>query len=113
MAAQLITPPTRPTLQKYGLSLEEWQARLDEQGGVCAICKKVPSSGRLNIDHEHVRGWKKMAPAERKKYVRGLLCYVDNSVFVRRGATPERLRSAADYLQSYEERRLAAIPQTV
>lgn len=114
MAAQLIPTPTLPTLRKYGLPLEAWQAMLVAQGGVCAICRKVPGgSGRLYIDHEHVRGWKKMPPELRRGYVRGLLCYLCNTVWVRRGATPERLRSAADYLQRYEERRLASSPETV
>lgn len=59
-------------------------------------------SGILHVDHSHVRGWKKLPPEERRKYVRGLTCFVDNSVFLRRGATPERLRSAAAYLERYE-----------
>ena len=53
-------------------------AEMQKQGGVCAICKRVPPSLRLNIDHEHVKGWKKMPPEQRKQYVRGLLCFQCN-----------------------------------
>lgn len=93
--------PSPQTTKRYGLTLDEWVAILDAQGGVCAVCKRMPASGRLNVDHEHVRGWKQMPPQRRKQYVRGLLCYVCNNVFLRRGATPERLRNAADYLEKY------------
>ena len=93
--------PTRPTLKRYGLTEQDWRDMLAEQGFACGVCHKVPASGTLHIDHDHVRGWRKMVPAERRKYVRGLTCFVDNSVFLRRGATPERLRAAADYLERF------------
>lgn len=96
--------PVRSTLRRYGLSLEEWRALLARQSGACGVCGKVPKSGTLHIDHEHVRGWAKMAPAQRRGYVRGLACWQCNSVWLRRGATPERLRNAANYLEQYAER---------
>jgi hypothetical protein len=41
----------------YGISLEEYDAMLDRQGGVCAICKKKPDEGKvLFVDHCHVTG---------------------------------------------------------
>ena len=49
---------------KYGISLEDYDAMLARQGGVCAACKnKKRRSGRLCVDHCHVTG-----------KVRGLLC---------------------------------------
>ena len=42
-----------------------------------------------------------MAPEDRRRYVRGLTCWFCNSVMLRRGATPEKLRAAADYLETY------------
>ena len=93
--------PTRQTLQRYGLTAPEWRATLDRQGGTC-VCGNVPKSGTLHIDHEHRRGYKDLPPEERKGYVRGLLCWFCNSVLLRRGATPERLRAAANYLERYE-----------
>jgi Recombination endonuclease VII len=49
---------------KYGISLEDYDAMLARQGGVCAACKnKKRRSERLCVDHCHVTG-----------KVRGLLC---------------------------------------
>lgn len=93
--------PAASTLKRYGLTEEDWTARLERQGGVCAVCKRPPSNGTLHIDHEHKTGWKKMLPILRRNYVRGLACWHCNSVWLRRGATPEKLRAAADYLEAY------------
>ena len=44
-------------LRKYGLTLEQYQALLEEQGGVCAACHLPPEEGRiLVIDHCHDTG---------------------------------------------------------
>jgi hypothetical protein len=67
----------------------------------------VPKSGRLNVDHFHTKGWKNMAPARRKLYVRGLVCYFCNRFFLARGATPEKLRNGAAYLEEWASRRPA------
>ena len=41
-------------LQKlYGITLEEYNQILAEQGGVCAICKEPPGTIRLSVDHDH------------------------------------------------------------
>ena len=107
-ARTLARTPTLPTLKKYGLDEESWRAMLEAQGNGCAICGKVPPSGTRQIDHAHVEGWKNMLPVDRRQYIRGILCWFDNSVMVRRGATPERLRAAADYLVRYERGRDAS-----
>lgn len=99
-----LLPPSPPTLAKYGLSLAEWRAIADRQGGVCAVCRKLPASARLCIDHEHVKGWKKMAPGDRKKFVRGLVCYQDNHAFLRRGMSVVRALAIVAYLEAYEQR---------
>lgn len=58
-------------LRGYGLTLDDYDAMLEQQGGLCAICGK-PETGTLNgypkklaVDH-HPRGT--------KRDVRGLLC---------------------------------------
>jgi hypothetical protein len=94
--------PTLSTLKKYGLSVEEWRVMADEQGEACYVCKQKPTKGRLCIDHEHVKGWKKMPPHQRKIYVRGLLCFRCNTTFVGRGVTVERSRNVTAYLEHYE-----------
>jgi len=38
----------------YGITLAEYEQRLADQGGVCAICKKPPGKNRLSVDHDHV-----------------------------------------------------------
>ena len=46
----------------YGLTLEDYDAILEKQDSVCAICSKKPP-GNLHIDHNH-----------QTSEVRGLLC---------------------------------------
>jgi len=96
----LITP-TKQTLKRYGLSLEEWQAMAEKYNHACAICKTEPKKGRLHIDHEHVKGWKKMAPSERKKHVRCLACFRCNVSFIGRGITIARAQAVVDVLAEY------------
>jgi len=96
--------PSSITLKKYGLSAEEWQALYDKYGGACHICKKIPN-GRLNVDHFHVKGWAKLPPEERKKWVRGLACYVCNNRILTRGVTIEKLQNAVDYLKEWESKK--------
>lgn len=103
-------PPSEKTLAKYGLSKEEWLAILDRQFGVCAVCGKEPSAGRLNVDHDHVRGWKKMKPDLRKTHVRGLLCFWCNKTYVGRSLTLLKAASVVDYLTAHNERMLMVAP---
>lgn len=102
-----IFTPHPATHAKYGFTAEEWREGMEKQDWKCGACRKRPVSGRLNYDHAHVRGWKKMPPEERKKYVRGWLCFMCNTHRLSRGATAENLRGAADYLEKYEARRAA------
>lgn len=97
-----ILEPSKATLKKYGLSIEEWRAILEKQNGVCFVCKKVPEKNKLAIDHEHVLRWKKMPPEKRKLYVRGLLCFFCNFRLVARGMTLEKAKNVVEYLQNYQ-----------
>lgn len=99
-----MNPPSAVTLKKYGLTADEWLLLLEVQGGVCAICLKAPPSGRLNIDHEHAKGWKKMEPEQRKLWVRGLLCWTCNLYILGRGVSVFRLQNALNYLKSFAKR---------
>src|SRR6266508_7031334 len=69
------------------LSVAEYDALLESQGGGCAICGDVPK-GRLVVDHEHETG-----------RVRGLLCSACNVALGFFKDDPRRLASAANYLQ--------------
>jgi hypothetical protein len=98
----MVLTPTEATLKKYGLSEVEWKAILDRQGGVCAVCRNEPKKGRLCIDHEHVKGWKKLPPEQRKLYVRGLLCWFCNHYYLSRAITVAKAYYVVDYLERYE-----------
>jgi hypothetical protein len=106
-----ITPPAAATLRTYGLTADEWLGLLKAQDWKCPICLQGndrPKTGKKalwNTDHEHVPKWAKMPPEERKRYVRGILCYYCNHRRVNsRMASPEAQR-IADYIRAYEERR--------
>ncbi len=101
--------PTRATLRKYGLTLGAWCEILSRQHGGCGVCGKVPPSGTLHIEHEHVRGFWKLPFDQRAHSVRGLACWFCNGTLLRRGVTPEKLRAAADYLERYAKERASAI----
>lgn len=71
----------------YGVSVDDYQRMYDDQRGCCAICF-APFAGKGCIDHDHDTG-----------RVRGLLCKPCNLAVGQMMDSPERLRSAADYLE--------------
>jgi|688.fasta_scaffold690137_3 hypothetical protein len=42
--------------KNYNLTLEEYNLKLQEQNGVCAICKTPPNKKQLAVDHCHKTG---------------------------------------------------------
>ena len=101
----MIQVPKPATLKKYGLTEKFWRAIIKRQGPHCAVCGKVPSTNRLVIDHEHVKGWKKLPPEQRRRYIRGLCCWVCNHYVLCRGISIAKLKGAVKYLKRYEERK--------
>jgi hypothetical protein len=78
----------RRALAKYGLSLEDYDRLLEEQGGVCAICGQRCKTGRnLAVDHCHTSG-----------KVRGLLCGACNSGLGHFKEDPALFAAAVGYL---------------
>lgn len=81
---------------RYGITLEQYNAMVEAQHGLCAICGKPETRlhlgklKRLATDHCH----------ERKK-VRALLCHQCNTGIGSFGDDPAILRKAADYLESH------------
>lgn len=65
----------------YGITLLEFNLRLDAQNGVCACCGTLPGTGRLCVDHLHQKGFKSMSPENKRKYVRGIVCFMCNTGF--------------------------------
>jgi hypothetical protein len=73
----------------YGITTAEYEAILEHQGGVCAICRKPPKKKRLAVDHDH-----------RTSLVRGLLCTpgCNYKLLGRRDRDPALFYRAGDYL---------------
>lgn len=95
--------PRPGTLRRYGMDAGDWLALLAAQGWRCPICeRRMPT---FNVDHEHVRGWANMEAAERRRYVRGILCVHCNWKMVNSNLPADKAQRIANYLQAYEERR--------
>jgi hypothetical protein len=93
--------PSKATLKKYGLTPESWAALADRQGRVCFVCRKLPKTGRLHIDHLHVKNWKKLPDEQRAATCRGLLCHWCNRSYVGRCITAEKSRRVTEYLERF------------
>ncbi|WNI19174.1 endonuclease VII domain-containing protein [Actinacidiphila sp. ITFR-21] len=84
----------RYNLEQYGITVEDYERLLQEQGGVCAICKKPETSARqgkviqLPVDHCHATG-----------RVRGLLCHRCNRAIGLLGDDIDLLKAAIGYLE--------------
>ncbi len=87
----------RYLMRVYNITLEEYNAVLERQGGVCAICGreeeiKNPAAKKqssLAVDHCHETG-----------KIRGLLCFKCNTGIGALGDTVESLEKALAYLRS-------------
>jgi hypothetical protein len=78
--------------RKFGLTPAEYEAKLADQGGGCALCGRTPRPGRqLDIDHDHKTG-----------AVRGLICNTCNQGLGQFQDDPIRLAYAASYLLHWE-----------
>jgi hypothetical protein len=100
-----VRPPSPETLRRYGLTADDWLRLLALQGWKCPVCLRAAGSLRLNTDHDHVRGWKRMPPGERARHVRGVLCAYCNFRRVNSRMSAEEAQRIADYLAAYEARR--------
>lgn len=74
----------------YGITPEQYEAMLAEQGGVCAICRRKDKGRNLAVDHDHETG-----------QVRGLLCQACNRAIGQLGEDPDRLDTAVSYLRRW------------
>jgi len=78
----------------HSMTLEEYEAILQSQGGVCAICSAPPQDDkkrRLVVDHDHI--------TERN---RGLLCIKCNNTLERMESIPDWHEKALSYLVKFE-----------
>jgi len=78
-------------LRKYGLTVEQYDSMVEQQGSRCAICHgpdpKTNGGQHWCVDHDHATG-----------KVRGLLCHDCNIGLGKFRDDPDLLRRAADYL---------------
>lgn len=63
--------------REFEITLDEYTQLLEDQDGVCYICRKPPRSVRLAVDHDHE--YEKLLrfrgdPSPRRHSVRGLIC---------------------------------------
>ena len=75
----------------YGLSLEDFNAILENQGGGCAICGNSPDGScgsRMVVDHCH-----------KTNTVRGILCDLCNTALGKFHDNIGKLEKAIDYLR--------------
>lgn len=80
----------------FGITLDDFEAMLAAQGGVCAICHEACDWKRrdkqpLVVDHDHATG-----------RVRGLLCHACNGLLGWARDNTHVLSSAIDYLERVE-----------
>ncbi|WP_350310807.1 endonuclease VII domain-containing protein [Pseudarthrobacter defluvii] len=93
----------RMVARKYNLPPEEYRRMLEEQGGACGSCGKVPENRRLVVDHDHSCCPTKTSCGD---CIRGLLCDDCNWGIGRLGDTEAAVRGALEYLVRSNNRRV-------
>lgn len=94
----------RQQLRKYGVTPEEYTAKVAAQGGVCAICGQPPAengvkaASRLHQDHDHITGMN-----------RDLLCCSCNPGIGYFHDDPVLLRAAAEYIERHRAEVLSVL----
>lgn len=82
--------------EKYDITVEDYDAMLTAQGGVCAVCGQPPGDSRLVVDHCHRHAKKHGKRASVRGLVHGYPC---NYILLRKGFDPAILEGAARYLR--------------
>lgn len=85
--------------RNYGITHEDYEQRLADQGGGCAICGDPPPDNRCYpVDHDH-----NCCPKEQTcgKCLRGILCVKCNVGLGNYRDRPDLLIKAAEYLREY------------
>lgn len=91
------TQRRRGWVQRYGMTVADYDAMEARQNGVCAICGGPPRAGsNLHIDHDHA-----CCPVRKRscgKCVRGLLCPTCNVLLHHFDADPDFVDRITSYL---------------
>ena len=81
----------------FGITVEQYEKLLSDQGFKCAICKRdlprsISNRNRKALDHDHKTG-----------KIRDFLCAPCNMAIGQMSESSQRLRAAADYLERHEK----------
>lgn len=78
------------SLKRHGITADDYEAMLNQQGGVCAICKRVPQGKHgFHLDHDHETG-----------RIRGILCRCCNTALGHFQDNLAGLLAAVSYLKN-------------
>lgn len=77
---------------RYDIAMDEYNQKLEAQGGRCAICGEEPTA-RLCVDHDHATN-----------AIRDLICTNCNHGLGKARDNPAILRAMADYLERHAQR---------
>lgn len=87
----------------YGISIEDYEARLAAQNNACAICKRPFGKKRVHVDHDNLTG--KVRGLLDYRCNSGILFFCQDEIFI--------LLNAVEYLRSNLEGNAPhAIPQS-
>lgn len=77
-------------MRKFGITIDQYEAMLDAQSGVCAICGRLPGEISLHVDHDHSTG-----------RIRSLLCFSCNNALADLQEDTEVVAKALGYLVAH------------
>lgn len=82
----------------YGLSKEQFELKINQQNGLCAVCKF--QTAKFYVDHDH-----SCCPNKKScgKCVRGLLCQPCNTLLGACKDNTNTLHFASEYLTAYKD----------
>jgi hypothetical protein len=80
----------RQLRRRFGMTVDDYNAMVRAQHGVCAVCRQSPNGNHLCVDHDHRTG-----------LIRGLLCDACNGGIGQFDDDVQLLASAAEYLHAF------------
>lgn len=102
-------------LRAYGISRDQYDALLAEQGGVCAACRQPETAKNkrgdvrmLSVDHDHACCPGGTSLKTCGKCVRGLLCTKCNTALGLFNDDVRLLQMASEYLHAYQTKAVSA-----
>lgn len=87
---------------RYGITQEEYNQKLADQGGICVICKRTPEEiGSILVqDHDHNCC---PGPISCGKCLRDLICMYDNTALGLMQDSIVRFNAAVKYIELHEK----------